>query len=61
MKNIMVSIVILFLIAGLTYFSKPDRVGLDRCQKIFGFDSLTRRGLEESPLPDWSPFENSKI
>jgi hypothetical protein len=60
-KNTMITVIILSGLLGIIYISKPDRGGLGRCQEIFGFDTLSQRGLEILPFSAWSPFENSKF
>lgn len=61
LKIMVVSITTLSGILGIIYLSKPDKGGLERCQMIFGLDSLDQRGLEFSPLFYWNPFENPKF
>jgi hypothetical protein len=61
MKITIITVIILSGLLGITYFSKPDRGGLGRCQEIFGFDNLSQRDLKILPFSTWSPFENSKF
>lgn len=54
-------IAIIFMVISVFYTSKPDRGGLIRCQKIFGFSSLNNRGLTLQPFLKWKPFETPKF
>jgi hypothetical protein len=53
--------IVLVMVVFLGYVSKPDRGGLGRCEKVFGFDSLSCRGLTHVPLVIWVPFEDPKF
>jgi hypothetical protein len=60
-RNTLIGVTSLLGLLGITYLSKPDRGGLNRCKEIFGFDSLDQRDLEIYPMLTWKPFEGAKF
>lgn len=53
--------VVCVLLPIILYFSKPDRGGLQRCERIFGLDALRDLELEQRSLWKWRPFEQAKF
>lgn len=61
LKKVAIAVTLLLGLVAVVYLSKPDRGGIKRCQKIFGFHSLGKIEMELYPLSTWRPFENPKF
>jgi hypothetical protein len=56
---------VVFIIAAIlmpfVFFSRPDYGGVWRCEKIFGFDLSSSKGLKLKPFLYWNFFESPKF